>query len=297
MIDEKLHTFLSVAETLNFSRTAELLHMTQPAVTQQMNGLEAYYGVRLFSNRRKGMQLTEEGVLLLEYAREMNRLSQSVMMQLKADENRVRTYSVGATMTIGGYVLPGILGQYKKAHPLTDVKLTVENTESVLEEIVKGNLILGLVEGPFPKDKFHFDLLRKDELVVAVSPQHPLAEQDAVSMESLLAHPLILREEGSGTREVFENAVRTAGFSTDQMNVHMEIGNIHALVSLVESNLGATVISRDAISEALERGSLRAVSVIGVKIEREYCFVYLDDRISFIAEFIGFCKNAYKNCL
>lgn len=297
MIDEKLHTFLSVAETLNFSRTAELLHMTQPAVTQQMNGLETYYGVCLFSNRRKGMQLTEEGELLLEYAREMNRLSQSVIMQLKADGNRVRTYSVGATMTIGGYVLPQVLGQYKKVHPLTDVKLTVENTERVLEEIMKGNLILGLVEGPFPMGKFHSALLRKDELVVAVSPQHPLAERDAVSMETLLAYPLILREEGSGTREVFENAVGTAGFSKDQMNVHMEIGDIHALVSLVESNLGATVISRDAISVAIEQGSLKEVSVAGVKIEREYRFVYLDERLSFIAEFIDFCRNAYKNCL
>lgn len=116
-------------------------------------------------------------------------------------------------------------------------------------------------------------------------------------MESLLTYPLILREQGSGTREVFENAVRAAGFSTSQIHVHMEIGNIHALVSLVESNLGATVISRDAISEALKRGSLKEVRVTGVQIEREYRFVYLDDRISFIEEFIAFCKNTYKHCL
>lgn len=292
MIDEKLRTFISVAETLNFSKTAELLHMTQPAVTQHVNGLEAYYGVRLFTDRRKGMRLTEEGQLLLEYATEMYRLSRSLKIQMQSGENRVRTYLVGATMTIGGYVLPKVLGKYKLDYPMTDVKLTVANTEKVIQQIIRGELVLGLVEGPFPIERFHSVLLRKDELIVAVSVKHPLAKEESVSLETLLSYPLILREKGSGTREVFEKAVVSAGYEVNEMKVHMEIGNIHALVSLVESNLGATVISRDAIQDGLKRGTLKEVIVSDVRIEREYRFVYLDDRIAFIPEFVAYCKNA-----
>lgn len=297
MIDDKLHTFLCVAQTMNFSKAAELLHITQPAVSQHIKALESQYGVSLFSDRRKDMKLSEGGELLLAYATEMNRLQQSVAVQMQTIQGRNRIYRVGATMTIGGYVLPKILGKHKLAHPKVDIQLTVDNTETVIEQMIRGDLILGMVEGPFPQDRFASALYRKDELVVAVAPEHPLAGKRVVSLERLMGEPLILREQGSGTRLVFEKAITQAGYAIEDANVHMEIGNIHALVSLVESNLGVTVISRDAIADLLKSGTLCEVSISGMRIFREYRFIYLDDRISFIPEFIAYCKTEYKESL
>lgn len=297
MIDDKLHTFLCVAQTMNFSKAAELLHITQPAVSQHIKALESQYGVSLFSDRRKDMKLSEGGELLLAYATEMNRLQQSVAVQMQTIQGRNRIYRVGATMTIGGYVLPKILGKHKLAHPKVDIQLTVDNTETVIEQMIRGDLILGMVEGPFPQDRFASALYRKDELVVAVAPEHPLAGKRVVSLERLMGEPLILREQGSGTRLVFEKAITQAGYAIEDANVHMEIGNIHALVSLVESNLGVTVISRDAIADSLKSGTLCEVLISGMRIFREYRFIYLDDRISFIPEFIAYCKTEYKESL
>jgi DNA-binding transcriptional LysR family regulator len=297
VIDDKLHTFLCVAKTKNFSKAAEILHITQPAVSQHIKALESQYKVSLFNDRRKNMKLSEEGELLLAYATEMNRLQQSLAVKMQTIQGRNRVYRVGATMTIGGYVLPKILGKHKLSHPKIDIQLTVDNTETVIEQMVRGDLILGMVEGPFPQERFTSVLYRKDELVIAVSPKHPLARKKEVSLERLMVEPLILREQGSGTRLVFEKAITQAGYSIEDANVLMEIGNIHALVSLVESNLGVTVISRDAIADALKSGTLCEVSLSGMRIFREYRFIYLDDRIAFIQDFIAYCKREYKNSL
>ncbi len=297
MIDDKLHTFLCVSQTMNFSKAAELLHITQPAVSQHIKALESQYRVSFFTDRRKNMKLTEEGELLLAYATEMNRLQQSLAVQMQTIQEQNRIYRVGATMTIGGYVLPKILGRHKLSHPKIDIQLTVDNTETVIEQMIRGDLILGMVEGPFPQDRFTSILYRKDELVVAVSPEHPLARKKEVSLERLMMEPLILREQGSGTRVVFEKAITDSGYSIDGLNVHMEIGNIHALVSLVESNLGVTVISRDAIADSLKSGTLCEVSLSGMQIFREYRFIYLDERIAFIQDFIAYCKMEHKDSL
>ncbi|BES65659.1 selenium metabolism-associated LysR family transcriptional regulator [Gottschalkiaceae bacterium SANA] len=298
MIDDKLHTFLCVAQTMNFSKAAELLHITQPAVSQHIKALESQYRVSLFNDRRKNMKLSEEGELLLVYATEMNRLQQSLAVKMQTIQERNRVYRVGATMTIGGYVLPKILGKHKLSHPQIDIQLSVDNTETVIEQMIRGDLILGMVEGPFPQERFTSALYRKDELVVAVSPEHPFAsKKEEVSLEQLMVEPLILREQGSGTRLVFEKAIAEAGYAIEDANVHMEIGNIHALVSLVESNLGVTVISRDAIADSLKSETLCEVSLSGMQIFREYRFIYLDDRIAFIQDFIAYCKKEYKNSL
>lgn len=193
MNEDKLQTFLCVTQTMNFSKAAEFLHITQPAVSQHIKALESHYRVSLFTDRRKDMKLTEEGELLLAYATEMNRLQQSLAVQMQTLQERNRIYRVGATMTIGGYVLPKILGKHKLDHPQIDIQLTVNNTETVIEQMIRGDLILGMVEGPFPQDRFSSVLYRKDELVVAVAPEHPFAGKQAASLERLMKEPLILR--------------------------------------------------------------------------------------------------------
>lgn len=291
MIDFKIITFITVAKTKNFSKAAEILNITQPAVSQHIKNLEGYYNVKLFNNRRKAMELTEAGRLLYEYAVEINRLSKVAYKELKNRTFMIEKYHIGATMTIGGYILPRLLGIHKNDYPNIDIMLYVENTEGVINKLISGEIIIGVVEGPFDRTKFNFTKFKDDELILAVSPEHPFAKKDCVTIDMLLKDKLILREKGSGTRKVFENELLKNGYCMRDSMVYMEIGNINALVSLVESNLGCTIISREAIKESIKVGTLKEINIKDFKIYREFNFIYFNNDFAFVDDFINFCKK------
>ncbi|KYH34021.1 HTH-type transcriptional regulator CysL [Clostridium tepidiprofundi DSM 19306] len=292
MIDFKITTFLTVAKTKNFTRTADILHITQPAVSQHIKLLEHHYNVKLIYKNGRQMELTEEGKLLFNYALEMDRLSKMMESDIKNKSSIIKKYYIGATLTIGGYILPEIIGKHKSIYKNIDIMLYVENTESIMDKLFNGNISLGLVEGPFDRNKVKYTKLKDDELVLAVSKNHPFAQKCCVTIEDVLKERLILREKGSGTRKIFENALIKNGYCLENMNIYMEIGDITALISLVESNLGCTIISREAIRKSLMSGNLIEIPIKDFKILREFNFVYLEQHnLEFINNFIEFCKK------
>lgn len=294
MLNIKLVTFITVANTKNFTKAADLLNITQPAVSQHINGLEEYYQVKLFYKNGKSMDLTEEGIVLYKYALEMQRLSKIMKVALDNKTAIIKKYYVGATLTIGGYVLPKIIGEYRKFQENQDIILYVENTEAVMKRLFDGDIHLGVIEGPFDKGKVNYQKFKDDELVLAVSPFHDFAARASVTIEEVLKERLILREKGSGTRKVFEDRLIKEGYSLEDENIYMEIGNITALISLVESNLGCTIISQEAIKPSLQVNTLKIVPIDNFQVMREFNFVYLqldEFQHQFIDEFIQFCKQ------
>lgn len=294
MLNIKLVTFITVANTKNFTKAADLLNITQPAVSQHINGLEEYYQVKLFYKNGKSMDLTEEGIVLYKYALEMQRLSKIMKAALDNKTAIIKKYYVGATLTIGGYVLPKIIGEYRKFQENQDIILYVENTEAVMKRLFDGDIHLGVIEGPFDKGKVNYQKFKDDELVLAVSPFHDFAARASVTIEEVLKERLILREKGSGTRKVFEDRLIKEGYSLEDENIYMEIGNITALISLVESNLGCTIISQEAIKPSLQANTLKIVPIDNFQVMREFNFVYLqldEFQHQFIDEFIQFCKQ------
>ncbi len=294
MLNIKLVTFITVANTKNFTKAADLLNITQPAVSQHINGLEEYYQVKLFYKNGKSMDLTEEGIVLYKYALEMQRLSKIMKVALDNKTAIIKKYYVGATLTIGGYVLPKIIGEYRKFQENQDIILYVENTEAVMKRLFDGDIHLGVIEGPFDKGKVNYQKFKDDELVLAVSPFHDFAARASVTIEEVLKERLILREKGSGTRKVFEDRLIKEGYSLEDENIYMEIGNITALISLVESNLGCTIISQEAIKPSLQANTLKIVPIDNFQVMREFNFVYLqldEFQHQFIDEFIQFCKQ------
>ena len=173
MIDLKLLTFITVAKTKNFTRAADILNITQPGVSQHIKALEEYYNAKLFYKKGKQMELTSEGMLLFSYAIEVDRMSKMIKYELDNKSSIINKYYVGATLTIGGYVLPKIIGQYRKKHENTDIILYVENTEAIIKRLYSGDIYLGVIEGPFNKSKVNYYKFRDDELVLAVSEAHP----------------------------------------------------------------------------------------------------------------------------
>ena len=290
LIDLRLNTFITLAKIKNFTKAAEILNITQPAVSQHIKFLEEYYEVQLFKKQGRIIELTDEGKVLLKYAEEIEMLYRAADIEIRNKSGIVKTYNVGASMTIGGYILPGILARYKKLYKNITILLQVNNTEEIIEKLMNRTLDFAVVEGPFDKRKFNFKKYKDDELVLAVSPEHEFAKQKQVDIEDIICGNLILRESGSGTRKIFEAKLEELGYSLKGMENYMEIGSISAIKSLVESNLGYTVISKETIKKELSMGTITVVPIKDIRIFREFNFINLPEKEEeFIGEFIDFC--------
>ncbi len=293
MIDTKITTFIWAAKLNSFTKAAEMLNLTQPAVTQHIKQLEGYYKVKLFKKVGRQIYLTEEGELLFKYAKEIETDSLFIERTLKNKSALNKRYNVGTTLTIGEFVLPDMLGQYKRQHENIDVIIHVHNTEENLKRLTSGELDLSIVEGPFDKNRFKYKKMRDDELVLVASPASSFAKMGEVSLEDVAySGKLILREKGSGTRIVFENKMSDVGLSLIDLKIYMEVGSIGAIKSLVQADLGYTVVSMEAVEKEVKEGTLVVVPIKGIKIMREFNFIYFDiSQNSFIQEFMEYIMN------
>lgn len=292
LTDIKLNTFITLARIKNYTRAAEILNLTQPAVSQHIRFLEDYYGVRLFRKQGRGIELTDEGKILLKYAEEIELLYRTAESEIRNQSGIIRKYNIGASMTIGGYVLPGILAKHRKIYKNIILLLQVYNTEEITKKLLARKLDFAIVEGPFDKRKFKYKKFRDDELVLAVSPKHDFAKQKCIDISDVIKGNLILREKGSGTRKIFEDTVVEMGYDLKDIENYMEIGSISAIKTLVESNLGYTVISKETVKKEMEIGSIKVVPIKDVRIVREFNFIYVPDRDEkFMDEFIDFCMK------
>ncbi|QGU95794.1 LysR family transcriptional regulator [Clostridium bovifaecis] len=290
MLDIKLLTFITVAKIKSFTKAGEILNLTQPAVSQHIKHLEEYYEVTLIKKRGKEIDLTEEGQILYKYAKQLEVLHRNLEIEIRNKNSIHRTYNLGASMTIGGYVLPYILAEYKKSYKNIDILLQVNNTEEILHKLLNRKLNLALIEGNFDRNKFNYKKFKDDELVLAVSKHHQFTKKDKVTIEKVLKGELILREKGSGTREIFENKLQDLGYDIKGFKPYMELGGISAIKSLVEENLGYTIISEETIKREVKLDLINVIPIEGLSIRREFNFVYLKDNdYDFIEEFIKFC--------
>ncbi len=295
VLDLKILTFLTLAKVKNFTRAAELLNLTQPAVSQHIKFLEDYYGVTLVKKQGRYITLTEEGKVLLKYAMDLQRLYKDIELQFKNKNTIYKTYNVGASMTIGGYVLPGILAKYKEENPNINIKLHVHNTEEILKLLKDRDLDLAIVEGLFDKSKYSYRKFKDDELVLAASAKSRLLVHKKIKINEILNGELILRERGSGTREILENKLIELGYDLNCLKPYMELGSISAIKSLVENDLGYTIISKETIKKELLAGFIKTMPIEGMKILRDFNFVYLSNYDEgFVDHFIAFALNTAK---
>ncbi|MCR4435869.1 MAG: LysR family transcriptional regulator [Clostridiales bacterium] len=293
MLDSKLTTFIQVAKLKSFTKAADTLNLTQPAVTQHIKQLEEFYGVRLIKKNGRQISLTEEGELLLQHAKEFEAKEVLLERKLRNKSALVKRYTIGATLTIGEYVLPYFLGEHKRLYNSIDIVMQVNNSEVILKKLISGEIDLGVIEGPFDKSRFQYKKLKEDELVLVCSPLDSFVKCSKVGIGDIIKRgKLILREKGSGTRMVFENKLVALGHNLSDVKVYMEVGSIGAIKSLVEANLGYTVISREAVKREVEAGSLVIIPMDGVRIMREFNFIYSDHGPKdFIVGFMDFVVN------
>lgn len=296
MADERLKTFLAVVRCGSLTQAAKELYISQPAVTLQIHKLENEYKEALFYRKERGVELTPAGKVLYEYAKRIDRIYDEASEEIGALSGKMRgMLRIGATLTIGEYVLPSVMGQFKTAYPQVDILLEVENTQKVVELVASGLFDCGLVEGPFDNGLIRAEKLSDDELVMVCSPRHRLADASDVLLEDILREQFIMREPGSGTRRVFEDALVQAGHDVAKLKILMQLGSTQAIKALVSQNLGLSVLSQWTVKEELQTGTLCRINIPEINLKRLFNFIFKrDSRLSLITRrFVQACRERY----
>lgn len=266
---EEFNTFCKVVEQKSFSRAAELLGLTQPAVSLQMKSLEESYGAELLHRRGMNILPTEAGRSVYEYACQLLRTfdkSQQVVQSLRG--SMVGRLQIGASTGPGEALVPLLLGRFKQQHPEVTVALQVGSTGEILDGILHMQLEVGFV-GSQRRDRYlTFEPYLEDELVLVVNPQHPWASRSRIAYQELLTAPLILQQQGSGATSVLQDALAEQGISLRELNVVMELGLQESTKAAVRAGFGVTIISHLGVREDLQRGDLVAVPVEELELKR-----------------------------
>jgi len=296
MEDHKLKVFCTVAETKSFSKTSEIIHLTQPAVSLQIQVLEEIYQTKLFDRSSSAVSLTPAGEVLYKYAKEILALYATAEKVIGKLIGLVKgSITIGAGSNIGNYLLPSVITDFKNTHPKIKIHLQVGNTKRVVELLNSGTIDLGLVEGDVVRQKMIVKRLISDELLVIVSPQHPWAKKKEVSITDLTNEPFIFREAGSGTRQVIEKFLARHGVTPHDMKISVVLGSTEAIKDAVEGGLGVSIISRWAARKESKYGTLRLLSLKEEKMVRDFSLVINKNSVSSNAldEFLTFL-SAYE---
>lgn len=273
MADRRLQVFYTVAKLLSFTKAAETLHMTQPAVTFQVRQLEEHFNTRLFDRTHNRVTLTEAGRKSYEYAEDIFELyaeMENSIKELTGDVTGVLT--LGASTTIAEYMLPSLLSGFTKQYPDIHLRLKVSNTEGIVSMVENSMIDLGIVEGPVTNKNLLVEICRNDHLVLIVPTDHELVGRASISMEDLLPYPFICREEGSGTREVIMEYVNEMGLDKNNLNLSLELGSPESIKGAVEAGMGVSIVSNVTIEKELRLKSLCRLD-LEPKLQRPFSFV------------------------
>ncbi len=292
MADRRLQVFHAVAKQLSFTKAAEVLFMTQPAVTFQIKQLEEHFNTRLFDRGHGRIALTPAGEVVLGYAERILGLASEMDVRLSELTGEIGgSLMVGASTTIAEFMLPGILGEFKSTYPNVRSRLVVGNSESIENRVLEHTIDIGFIESLSHEPNLECDVCCDDELVVICHPRFPLARHKELTPQKLLEHPFISREPGSGTREFTESYLRSAGISLDQMNVVMELGSPIALNGVVQTGLGFAIASRASVSKEQRLGDIVAIP-LKPRLIRTLSMVYPKEkfRSRLVASFVEFAS-------
>jgi len=261
-----LALFQMVAEAGGISRGAEAARISQPAVSKQIAELEAALGVRLLERAARGCRLTEAGNILAGYAQRWRSVENEAARAIEEYRGLKRgRLAMGASLTIGGYLLPEVVAEFHRRFPAVELQLEIANTQRIQRALLDGSIELGLTEGPIEDDELESTVFFHDEIVAIAPAGHALLKRKDVGIRDLCREPLIVREEGSGTRAVVERALRRKGMKVKSL---LSLASPEAIKNTVAAGIGLAFISRLVIGPELQTGRLGIVRLKDLTIER-----------------------------
>lgn len=270
-MNQNLQVFIQVVEKQSFSRAAEELHMTQPAVSQYIRNLEIEMGTKLLDRNHKQVHLNKAGEIVYHYSK--NILSSYTQMQYLIDDLTTHAsgpLKIGTSYTFGEYILPKIITKILELHPKIEPSVTINNTKEIVNLVKRHQIDIGIIEGDLKNNSLMQEKFFEDSMVIVASPKHALAQKKIITKTDLSYATWIVREDGSGTREITE---KTFVF-LDILPVHcIQFGSPQAIKESVELGAGITLLSQWAIQKELQIGSLVEIEIPELPIKRTFSFV------------------------
>lgn len=272
----QLKVFHITAKVRSFTRAAEALFLTQPGISKHIKDLEEYYGLRLFDRLGKRVVLTQAGEVLYTSTEKIFNIIDQTKVEIDEFRGLDRgTLNIGASITIGTYILPDILGRFRRAYPRLNISLDISLNREIVEKVLSNALDIGLLGAPTDDERLAMKLFFKDELAVIVPRGHEWALRDSVRPQDLLTQPFILTQQGSGTRVIVEERLKEAGIFFKN---ELEFGNTEAVKKAVEAGLGISIVSRHAVLREERQGLIKSLRLSGVNLERHFYITYRKDK-------------------
>ncbi|MBS5634123.1 MAG: LysR family transcriptional regulator [Clostridiales bacterium] len=277
MLDPKLDTLLLVAEKRNFTRAAQALSLTQPAVSHHISQLEQELGVRLFVRGNGDLMLTPEGETVLRYVRRMKALEKKMAEELQEAGRRLTRLRIGITHTAESSIVAEVLARYTNENPGISITIVTDNINNLYDMLENFELDLAVVEGRSTRPELSALMLDTDYLVCVLANTHPLSRSSMITLDEIRQEKLILRLPNSETRVRFESALAAIGESIADFQVILEVDNVATIKDLIRKNLGISILARSACMDELRKGKLTALPIENLSMTRETNLVYHRD--------------------
>lgn len=273
MLDFRIDTFLEVCRQMNYTRAAEELNLTQPAVSQHIRWLEGQYGTRLFRYENKQLFLTAAGEVLRSAALTMKKDETYLKQRMQQADTQEEDLSFGVTPTVGMYLIPQPLAAYQKRHPQMRVSMQVDNSEMLCQWLDSGEIDFAILEGYFRKNDYDALLYRR-ERYIAVCASDYVFEHQPHRMSDLLGQTLIVRESGSGNREIIRRSLSRQNLDLDDFHSLFEVGDMNVIKQMLVQGCGIGFLYEAAVKTDLEQGRLRQIELDDFEETHDISFIW-----------------------
>lgn len=293
MLDFRTETFLTVCQTMNFTAAAKQLNITQPAVSQHIHFLEDQYHTSLFIYRNKQLFLTRSGEILRKHLLTMKNDEKAILEELKSNFTGVETLSIGVTMTIGEYAIVDKLANFLIHHPEINIHLHYDNTFQLLKLLDHGQISMAIVEGNYPKENYSHKKYSTEDYIAVCAASHHFFTDHPHTVNDLLCERLLVREKGSGTRNILEQSLIARGLHISDFIHYTQVENMHTIIDLLKKDCGISFLYKIAVENELQSGILREISLDDFKMQHDFNIIwekhsiYTDKYLSICEEFLS----------
>ena len=290
MLDFRIDTFLTVCETMNFTVAARQLNITQPTVSQHIHFLEEQYNTSLFIYRNKKLFLTHSGELLRKHLLTMKNDEKAIREELKSNISGIETLSIGVTMTIGEYAIVDKLADFLIQHPQINIHIHYGNTFQLLKLLDDGQISMAIVEGNYPKEKYTHKKYSTENYIAVCAASHNFITGSPHTINDLVCERLLVREEGSGTRNILEQNLTARGLHISDFIHYTEVENMHTIISLLIKDCGITFLYQIAVENELESGILKEISLDDFKMQHDFDIIWEKHSI-YTDKYLSICEE------
>ena len=290
MLDFRTETFLTVCQTMNFTVAAKQLNITQPAVSQHIHFLEEQYHTSLFLYRNKQLSLTASGEILHKHLLTMKNDEKTIMEELKNHSLGIESFSIGVTMTIGEYAIVDKLADFLIRHPEINMHLHYGNTSQLLNLLDNGQIRMAIVEGNYPKENYSYKKYSTEDYIAVCAASHHFVKNHPNTINDLLSERLLVREEGSGTRNILEQNLTARGLHITDFPHHTEVENMHTIIGLLKKDCGISFLYKIAVENELQSGILKEIPLHDFKMQHDFDIIWEKHSI-YTEKYLSICEE------